>query len=148
MARNIPRSFISFLYKKDIFCHFVSLWVKRLFPVEGIIRHFPKIVELFWGNSIQSWQMAWSDVFCLKIAMLANPRPSKLIRLSAGTCTEQISSVKYLKIWCRAYLPMLLYGVSAVIWPWCLVSIRSWRRVKIEDICWIHWMSVLKFLLL
>ena len=36
--------------------------------------------------------MAGSDVFCLKIALLANARSPKLIRLPAGTCADEIAS--------------------------------------------------------
>ena len=38
---------------------------------KGIIRPFPKVLELFSGIGRQSRQMAWSDVFRLKIAWLA-----------------------------------------------------------------------------
>ena len=65
---------------------------KRIsFLLKEIITPFPKILELFSGNGRQSWQMAGSDVFCLKIALPANARP-KLIRLPASTCTNQIAS--------------------------------------------------------
>ena len=60
--------------------------------LKGIIRVYSKILELFSGNDRQSRQMAGSDVFCLKIALLANARPPKLIRLPAGTCAEEIAS--------------------------------------------------------
>ena len=60
--------------------------------LKGIIRPFSKILELFSRNGRQSWQMAGSDVFCLKIALHANARPSKLIRLPASTYSEQLAS--------------------------------------------------------
>ena len=59
--------------------------------LKGIIRPFPKIFELFSGNDRQSWRMAGSDVFYLKIALLAYARPSKLIRLPTSSCAKQIA---------------------------------------------------------
>ena len=37
--------------------------------LKGIIRVFSKVLELFSGNRRQSWQMAGSDTFCLKITL-------------------------------------------------------------------------------
>ena len=64
---------------------------KAVFVLKGIIRPFPKL-GLFSGKGRQSRLMAWCGAFCLKIALLANARPSKLISLPAETCTEQIAS--------------------------------------------------------
>ena len=57
------------------------------FDVKGIIRPLGKFWELFTGNR-KNWQMAWSIVFCLKIAWLASARPSKYIPLPSDIYTE------------------------------------------------------------
>ena len=76
----------------DIALETATLVVTPANWIKGIIRPFPKILELFSRNGRQSWQMAWNEVFCLKIALLANARPSKLTRLPASTCAKQIAS--------------------------------------------------------
>ena len=66
---------LSFL-KWEVFFILGSLSFMLDFDVNGIIRPFAKFLEFFSGNR-QNWQMALSDVFCLKIAWLASARPSK-----------------------------------------------------------------------
>ena len=58
------------------FYTFVMLYLRRWkLVIKGIIRPFSKNLELFSGNGRQSWQMEGSDVFCLKLVLLANAKP-------------------------------------------------------------------------
>ena len=105
------------------------------FPMhlKGIIRPFPKILELFSGNGRQSWQMAWSDVFCLRLM-------SRIYILWYSYMTSDSFSIHrarqghvvFIALW-----PSPNLNISFVFVCFCLKPFRAIRTVAgLGDLGW------------
>ena len=91
MSSNMAMSFQNLMLKVNYF---------SLKGLSGFILFFCKMLELFSERCRWRWLTATSKgLFFLKIALLANASPSKLIRLQAGTSASRLQVLMQISLY-------------------------------------------------